>query len=120
MANLTDAQQRDIELDLAKLAITSVFLEWGVGWFNLAPRARRGQLALAIMEYASGYTANNTFEGKYKHISKHGWTSQDCQEVLRIILSWSGGDFGVRMLDFAITDPAWLQDPIPALKRRMR
>jgi hypothetical protein len=69
------------------------------------------------MEFASGHT---TRPRSHEDISKHEWTAKDCQEVLRIIRDWSGGNFGDRMLDFALEDPDWLMDPIPDLKERMR
>ena len=78
---------RELECDLAKLAITSVLLEWGMGWFNMSKEQREAALLHDITMYASGYSTNDRLK-KWGSLKKLDITAYDCLSVLLICRSW--------------------------------
>ena len=96
---MTNKQMRELEVQLAHAAITGVLVTWGIGWLHMSVEQRRGALALAILEYASGYSILS--KCKWGNIKELNITAETCQEVLRICKGWSTrGDYGV---DFRTT-----------------
>lgn len=68
---LEDAEMRELECELAKVAIRSVLIEWGMGWFSLSKEQREAALLCAITQYASGHTITNNLKkwGKIKELN---------------------------------------------------
>jgi hypothetical protein len=120
MSTLKDEEMRELECDLAKLAITSVLLEWGMGWFNLSKEQREAALLHDIVMYASGYSTYKLLK-KWGSLKKLDITAYDCLSVLLICRSWSvTGTYGHHLVGYAETTPEWEFDPVPRLQRYVR
>ena len=120
MSTLKDAEMRELECDLAKMAIRNVLLTWHMGWFNLSKGQREAELLSAITQYASGHLSNDLLS-KWGKLRELNITAYECMSVLLICRSWSiDGTYGQSLVKYAEEDPEWNLDPIPYLKRFVR
>lgn len=120
MSTLSDKEMRELEVELAHAAIRSVLITWGTGWMYLSHQQREGELALAIMQYASGHSCPRGLE-KWGELKDLDITAYDCMTILRICKGWSiSDDYGHQLVKYANDDPGWNMDPIPYLKKYVR
>jgi len=109
--------------DIAKQAIRSAFLSWGLAWTKIDPETRRAYLAVAIVDYMSGQCC--PYDKGWEGVKDMPWTAKDVREALSACEAWSetGGDgrkFGVRLIRMAALDPKDPDDPIPKLEAYFR
>ena len=120
MSHLPDLKMRELEVDLAHAAIRSVLVTWGTGWMYLSIEQREAELALAIMQYASGHSTPRGLE-KWGELKELNITAYDCMTILHICKDRSQtGDYGHKLVKYANDDPEWGMDPIPYLKKYVR
>ena len=120
MSKLSDKEMRELEVKLANVAVRSVLITWGTGWFYLSTEQREGELALAIMQYASGASTPHGLD-EWGDLRKYGITAWDCMTILHICKDRSVvGDYGYHLVKYADATPGWDMDPIPYLKKYVR
>jgi hypothetical protein len=117
MSTLKDEEMRELECELAKVAIRSVLLEWGMGWFNMSKEQRETALLHDITMYASGHSSIDDLR-KWGELKELNITAYECMSVLLICRSWSiDGSYGHHLVKYAEETPGWDIDTIPLLKK---
>ena len=109
--------------EIAKHAIRSAFLSWGVAWVKLDKETRKAYLTLAIVEYMTGMC--RPYQPEWEKVGEQPWTAKDVREALSACECWSetdkrGRDFGVRLIGFAPRDEKDPNDPITLLEAHFR